>query len=86
VDVPKQVAIALQRLGTRDIHVVVDKPFDIANSTSVVVCQRFILALISIELPLHLNWLTKKNSKVKVGFKNLQGILKCCSALNSSHV
>jgi len=75
MDVPKQVAIALQRLGTRDTHVSIGELFGIADSTSVVVYQWFIIALIKVALPLHLSWpIGERLSEVKLGFENLHGI------------
>jgi len=53
----------------------------------VVVCQQFIVALIKVALPLHLNWPTgERLFEVKLGFENLHGILQCCGAINFSHI
>jgi len=87
IDIPKKIAIALQRLGTRDTQVSIGELFGIANSISVVVYQWFITTLLKAALPLHLNWLMEERLfEVKLGFENLHGILQCCGALDCSHI
>lgn len=54
MSMPKQIAITLRRLETRDTHDSIDEFFGMNNLTIMKACKKFIIALINIALLLYL--------------------------------
>jgi hypothetical protein len=85
--IPKQVAMALHRLATGDSHYSVGEMFGVAACTSVKTSKMFVKSFLIAAIPSHLKWPADEElDNVKLGFQNIYGIVRCCSAIDCTHI